>query len=90
LERSIQKGKSGCQSLNSHELTNIIQSALEKCKRAKNRKSKSNCFLVNAWFDEECKMARKTLKKAGEEKMNVKLYKQVLKRKKDELMQTRQ
>ena len=74
---------------NNHELTNIIQSALEKCKRAKNRKLESNCFPVNAWFDEECKMARRTLKKAGKEKMNVKLYKQILKRKKDEFMQTR-
>ena len=35
LERSIQKGKRGSQSFNSHELTNIIQSALEKCKREK-------------------------------------------------------
>lgn len=34
-------------------------------------------------------MARRTLKKAGKEKMNVKLYKQILKRKKDEFMQTR-
>ena len=33
-------------------------------------------------------MAR-TLKKVGKEKMNVKLYKQILKRKKDEFMQTR-
>ena len=33
-------------------------------------------------------MARKTLKKVGKEKMIVKLYKQILKRKKDEFMQT--
>lgn len=77
FERSIQKRKSGSQSLNSHELTNITQSALGKCKRAKTKKSESNCFPVNVWFDEECKMARKTLKKASEEKMNVKLYKQI-------------
>ena len=44
---------------------------------------------MNAWFDEECKMARRTLKKAGKEKMNLKLYKHILKRKKDEFMQTR-
>ena len=89
LEGSIQKGKSGPQSLNSHEITNIIQSVLEKCKREKNWKSESNCFPVNAWFDKECKMERRTLKKTGKEKMNVKLYKQILKRKKDEFMQTR-
>ena len=34
-------------------------------------------------------MARRNLKKAGKEKMNVKLYKQIRKRKKDEFMQTR-
>ena len=34
-------------------------------------------------------MARRTLKKTGKEKMNVKLYMQILKRKKDEFMQTR-
>ena len=34
-------------------------------------------------------MARRTLKKARKEKMNVKLYKQILKEKKDEFMQTR-
>ena len=53
IERLIQKDKIGFKSFNNHELTNIIQSALEKCKREKNRKSESNCFLVNAWFDEE-------------------------------------
>ena len=90
LERLIQKEKTGFQSFNSHELTNIIQRALEKCKRAKNRKSESNCFPVNDLFDEECKMARRTLKKKGKEKMNVKLYKQILKRKKYEFMQTSQ
>ena len=57
--------------------------------KSKNRKSESICFPVNAWFDEECKMERRTLKNAGKEKMNVKLYKQILKRKKDEFMQTR-
>ena len=34
-------------------------------------------------------MARRTLKKEGEGKMNVKLYKQILKKKKYEFMQTR-
>ena len=34
-------------------------------------------------------MARRALKKEGEEKMNVKLYKNILKRKKDEFMKTR-
>ena len=53
LERLIQKEKIGFQSFNSHELTNIIQRALEKCKREKNRKPESNCFFVNAWCDEE-------------------------------------
>ena len=43
---------------------------------------------MNAWFDEECKMARRTLKKEGGGKMNVKLYKQILKKKKYEFMQT--
>ena len=34
-------------------------------------------------------MARRTLKKVGKEKMNVKLYKQILKRKKYEFMRKR-
>lgn len=89
LERLVRKEKTGFKSFNSDELTNITQSALEKCKRAKNRKSESICFPVNAWFDEECKMGRRTLKNAGKEKMNVKLYKHILKRKKDEFMRTR-
>ena len=41
------------QSLKSDELTNIIQGALERFKRKKNRKSESNYFPMNAWFDEE-------------------------------------
>ena len=35
------------------------------------------------------KMPRRTLKKEGEEKTNVKLYKKIIKRKKYEFMQTR-
>ena len=72
LERLIWKEKTGFKIFNNHELPNIIQSALEKCKRAENRKSESNCCLENAWFDEEGKMARRTLKKEGKEKMNEK------------------
>jgi len=37
---------------------------------------------VNAWFNEELKMERRILKKVGEEKINVKLYKQIFKEEK--------
>lgn len=55
LERPFQKEKNGSQILDNHELTDIIQGALEKCKREKIKKSQSICFLVNVWFDQECR-----------------------------------
>jgi hypothetical protein len=65
LKRLFNEEKIPSQGLHSHELTNLIQSALTECKRAKNRKSETNCFLVNVWFDEECKITRKTLKESS-------------------------
>ena len=55
LERLFEKEKITIHSLHSHELTHLIQCALAKCKRTNIKKSETNCFPVNAWFDEECK-----------------------------------
>ena len=77
------------QGLHSHELTNLIQSALTECKRAKNRKFETNCFPVNAWFDEECKTTKKTLKESSEKEIYIKAYKQIVRNKKFDFMISR-
>jgi hypothetical protein len=77
------------QGLHSHELTNLIQSALTECKRAKNRKSETSCFPVNVWFDEECKIARKTLTESSQKEINIKAYKQIVRKKKVDFMISR-
>jgi hypothetical protein len=89
LKRLFNKEKIPPQGLHSHELTNLIQSALTKCKRAKNRKSKTNCFSVNAWFDEECKTTRKTLKESSHKEISLKAYKQIVRKKKVDFMISR-
>jgi hypothetical protein len=48
LERLFNKDKILSQGLHSLELTNLIETALTECKRAKNRKYETNCFPVNA------------------------------------------
>ena len=53
LERLFEKEGISFHGLHSHELTHLIQSALVECKRAKIKKSETNFFLVNVWFDEE-------------------------------------
>jgi hypothetical protein len=89
LKRLFNKEKIPPQGLHSHELTNLIQSALTKCKRAKNRKSETNCFLVNVWFDEECKTTRKTLKESSHKEISIKTYKQIVRKKKVDFMISR-
>ncbi|WP_208081115.1 hypothetical protein, partial [Bacteroides uniformis] len=64
LERLFEKEEMSFHGLHSHELTHLIQSALIECKRAKIKKSETNCFMVNAWFDEECKKARRMWKES--------------------------
>jgi hypothetical protein len=46
LKRLFNKEKIPSQGLHRQELTNLIQSALTKCKREKNRKSETNFFSV--------------------------------------------
>jgi hypothetical protein len=48
------------------EITKLMQSALTKCKREKNRKYETNFFMVNALFDEECKTTKKNLKESSQ------------------------
>jgi hypothetical protein len=60
--------------LHSHRLTHLIQSALDECKRAKIKKSKTNFFPVNAWFDEECKKARRRWKESDKDNIKLKAY----------------
>jgi hypothetical protein len=89
LKRLFNKDKIPSQGLHSHELTNLIQSALTECKRAKNRKSETNCFPVNAWFDEEYKTTRKTLKESSHKETSLKAYKQIVRKKKVDFMISR-
>ena len=51
LERLCEKEKIPFRDLHSHELTHLIQNALAECKRAKIKKSETNCFPIDAWFD---------------------------------------
>ena len=64
--------------LHSHELTQLIQYALAECKRAKIKKFETNCFPVNAWFDEKCKKARRMWKESNKDNIKLKAYKQLL------------
>jgi hypothetical protein len=89
LERLFNKEKILSQGLRSLELTKLIQSALTKCKIAKYWKSETNCFPVNVWFDEECKTAKKTLKESSEKEINIKSYKQIVRKKKVDFMISR-
>lgn len=57
-ERLFEKEKITFHGLHSHKLTHLIQSAFVECKRAKNRKFETNCFPVNAWFDDKGKKER--------------------------------
>jgi hypothetical protein len=89
LKSLFNKDKILSQGLHSHELTNFIQSALIECKREKNRKSKTNWFLVNVWFEEECKTTRKTLKESSQKEINIKSYKKIVRKKKVDFMISR-
>ena len=72
LERLFEKEKITIHNLHSHELTHLIQCALAKYKRAKIKKSETN---VNAWFDEECKKARRMWKESNKDNIKLKAYK---------------
>ena len=89
LERLFEKEKITIHSLHSHELTHLIQCTLAKCKRTKIKKSETNCFLVNAWFDEECKKARRMWKESNKDNIKLKAYKQLLSKKKVDFMVSR-
>ena len=86
LEWIFKEEKTQSQGLHSYELTDLIQRALSECKRAKNKKSKTKCFPVNAWFDEECKKSRRTLKESNKKETDFKAYKRILRKKKVDFM----
>ena len=71
LERLCKREEIPSQGLNNQQLTNSVT----KCKRAKNRKRETNCFPVNAWFDEECKKARRRWKESNWKEKELKRYK---------------
>ena len=75
LERLFEKEKITIHSLHSYELTHLIQCTLAKCKRAKIKKSETNYFPVNAWFDEECKKAMRMSKESNNGNIKLKDYK---------------
>jgi hypothetical protein len=53
------------------------------------KKSKTNCFPVNAWFDEECKKARRRWKESDKDKTKLKAYQQIVRKKKVDFMISR-
>ena len=75
--------------LHSHKLTLLIQIALAECKREKIKKSETNCLPVNAWFDEECKKARRMWKESDKDNIKLKAYKKILRRKTTDFMVSR-
>ena len=89
LERLFEKEKITIHDLHSHELTHLIQCTLAECKRAKIKKSKTNCFSVNAWFDKECEKERKMWKEPNKDNIKLKDYKQLLSKKKVDFMVSR-
>ena len=89
LERLFEKEEISFHGLHSHRLTHLIQSALAECKRAKIKKSKTNCFPVNAWFDEECKKARRRWKESDKDNIKLKAYQQIVRKKKADFMVSR-
>lgn len=89
LDRLFEKEKIPIHSLHSHELTHLIQSALSECKRAKIKKSETNCFPVNAWFDKECIKARRMWKELNKDNIKLKAYKKILRKKKANFLVSR-
>lgn len=89
LERLCENEKITIHNLHSYELTHLIQCALAKCKRIKIKKFETNCFSVNAWFDEECKQARRMWKESNKDNVNLKSYKQLFSKKKVDCMVSR-
>ena len=85
-ERLSEKEKIPFHDLHSHELTHLIQITLAKCKREKLKKYETNCFLVNAWFDEECKKARRIWKESNKINIKLKVYKKIFRNKKIDFM----
>ena len=75
--------------VNSHIFTNFIHRALSKCKRSKQRKSETIFFPTNVWFDKDCKLARRKLSDSNKTSLNIKVYKQIIKKEKTNFMITR-
>jgi hypothetical protein len=89
LERLFEKEEISLHGLHNHGLTHLIQSTLAECKRTKIKKSEKNCFPVNAWFDEECKKARRRWKESNKDNIKLKAYKQIVRKKKVDFMVSR-
>ena len=89
LERLFEKEEISFHGLHSHKLTHLIQSALDECKRAKIKKFETNFFLVNAWFNKECKKARRMRKELDKDNINIIAYKQILRKEKADFMVSR-
>jgi hypothetical protein len=62
---------------------------LLSAKEQKIKKSETNCFPVNAWFDEECKKARRRWKESDKDNIKLKAYKHIVRKKKADFMVSR-
>lgn len=76
------------QKVSTDALVPIILKALEKCQRTKAKKEANNTFPTNMWFDEECKLAKRKLRKSMN-KENKKKYEELLRAKKEAYVRMR-
>ena len=60
----------------------LIKEALKGCKRTRIKKSISNTFPANPWYDKECKAAKRKFKGRKENKTIIREYKKLIKYKK--------
>ena len=82
LERLYKEEGMHVHDVNSNTLSNLIHKALSKCKRSKQRKSETNSFPTNVRFDQECKVARRKLRESNKTSLDIKVCKNILKKKK--------
>lgn len=87
LEKHLQLAKTSIEGKENEEkeyicssmLVPLIHKALNACKCSKLSKKVSNTFPTNSRFDEECKVAKKSLKEKDSNKENKMIYKQLIK-----------
>jgi len=57
----------------------LIHKSLKVCKRSRPKKRISNTFPTNPWYDEECKVSKRSLKEKETNKESRKNHKNMIK-----------